>query len=260
MSLASQEEKALACWKPPADTLFNRSLTLLVVAVSRFIMRRMNSLSIEGGDTFQSLLLKRDRGLLTFSNHVSLFDDPLLVCNLRLPPYRQIRWVASDALNFFGSPWKAFIFGAGKCVPIVRGVGFDQLGFDFLRDRLKEGAWVHIFPEGGRTRDPQALLTHPFKPGIGRLMAEARPVALPFYHTGMQRLLPVGAKLPRWRKKIRLVFGEPINCDKLVREDELSGPRLWEALAERSYHALRAMEIALHPAAVGTHEVRGPAA
>ncbi len=255
MSLSKQEGKAVSRWRPPVDTPFNRLLTAVVVTISRFIMKGMNSLTIEGADRFEALLSRGDRGLLTFGNHVSLFDDPLLLSNLHLPRYRDIRWVAADALNFFGSPWKAFIFRAGKCVPIVRGAGLDQQGFDFLRDRLAEGGWVHIFPEGGRTRDQKALLSQPFKAGIGRLMAETRPLALPFYHYGMHEVLPLGAKFPRFRRPVRFVFGDAIDCDELMAEvavldgGQLSGPRLWEAITTRTYEVLRELEMTVNPAA-----------
>src|SRR5712692_6971298 len=56
MSLAAQEERALARWRPPGNTLFNRFLTLIVVGLSRFIMRSMNSLTIEGETQFAALL------------------------------------------------------------------------------------------------------------------------------------------------------------------------------------------------------------
>jgi len=126
MSLARQEQKALARWRPPADALFNRFLTLIVVSLSRLIMKRVNSLTIEGEVRFEALLSRGGRGLLT-----------------------------------------------------------------------------------------------------------------------------------------RLVFGEAIDCEALVseiraREDgpPASGPRLWDSLTERSYEALREMEIALHPDASVEREVK----
>ncbi len=114
-----------------------------------------------------------------------------------------------------------------------------------------------MFPEGGRTRDPRVLMSHPFKSGIGRLMTEAQPIALPFYHYGTHEILPVGAKLPRRSKTVRVLFGDPINCnDDFLREvvasagsPEVAGPALWEALAERAYEALRQLEVVVHPAA-----------
>jgi monolysocardiolipin acyltransferase len=122
-------------------------------------------------------------------------------------------------------------------------------------ERLREGQWVHIFPEGGRTRDPQGLMTPAFKPGIGRLMAEAQPLVLPFYHHGMQGVLPVGALRPRRGKTVRVLFGEPFDAADELRELSQGGPpvegrALWDALAARAHERLRELELRLHPAAV----------
>jgi hypothetical protein len=62
MSLAQQEQKALARWRPPADTLFNRFLTVIVVTLSRFIMKRMNSLTIEGASVAEDSKARIRRG------------------------------------------------------------------------------------------------------------------------------------------------------------------------------------------------------
>ena len=256
MSQDRREREAAARWKP-GRKWYHPLLAAMVIRVSKFAMTTMNTLTIEGLERFHELRHGRDRGLLTYSNHVSLFDDPLLVSNFTLPRYEEIRWVAADALNFFGSRPKAWLFTAGKAVPIVRGAGLDQPGFHFLRERLNEGHWVHIFPEGGRTRDPQALMGASFKSGIGRLMAEARPAVLPFYHYGMHEVLPVGARLPRRGRTLRVVFGEAVDCDEAyVRQAaaragdrELQGPPLWEALAAAAHDALRRLELEVHPAA-----------
>jgi monolysocardiolipin acyltransferase len=254
----SREQAAVARWKP-GRKWYHPAMAVFVIRLSRFVMTFMNALSIEGLERFDSLRERKDRGLLTFSNHVSLFDDPLIVANFGLPRYDDIRWVAADAINFFSSPLKSWVFTAGKGVPIVRGSGMGQPGLRFLADRLRESEWVHIFPEGTRTRDPDSLMAPSFKPGIGRLMAEARPIALPFYHYGMHEVLPVGAKLPRRGKTVRLVFGEPIDCDevhlrRIAAEEgggEPAGPPLWEALAADAHRALRQLEEQAHPAAPG---------
>jgi len=256
MSLEKREQAAVARWKP-GRRWYHPLVAALVIRTSKFVMTSMNTLEIEGMERFEQLCQDRGRGLLTYSNHVSLFDDPILVSNFALPRYEEIRWTATDALNFFGSRPKAWLFTVGKGVPIVRGAGIQQAGFRFLRDRLAEGAWVQIFPEGGRTRDPQALMRDSFKAGIGRLMAEARPLVLPWYHYGMHEVLPVGAKLPRRGRTVRVVFGEPLDCDDAyVRraaaeagDPDLQGPPLWEALAAAAHDALRSLELQVHPAA-----------
>ena len=256
MSLEKREQAAVARWKP-GRRWYHPVVAALVIRTSKFVMTSMNTLEVEGMERFEQLCRDRSRGLLTYSNHVSLFDDPILVSNFSLPRYEEIRWTATDALNFFGSRPKAWLFTVGKGVPIVRGAGIQQAGFRFLRDRLAEGAWVQIFPEGGRTRDPQALMRDSFKAGIGRLMAEARPLVLPWYHYGMHEVLPVGAKLPRRGHTVRVVFGEPLDCDEAyVRraaaragDPDLQGPSLWEALAAAAHDALRSLELQVHPAA-----------
>ena len=152
------------------DHWYKRMLCGLVVKSSKFIMQKMNTVEFENSDEWNELTQQRDRGLLSFSNHVSYFDDPLLISNLGTTAYRQVRWIAADHKNFFGTAFKGFIFSAGKCVPIIRGGGLDQPGFDFLLERLRLGEWVHIFPEGGRTREQTGKLKKPFKLGIGRLL------------------------------------------------------------------------------------------
>lgn len=255
--IGAREARAVARWRP-TRRWYHPALAGLVVIGSKAIMGRLNTLTIEGRERLDALSERDGRGLLTFSNHVSLFDDPLLTANFTSARYDGIRWVASDAINFFGSWWKAWIFTAGRCVPVVRGAGIGQDGFYFLRDRLAEGAWVHVFPEGGRTRDAQALMRTPFKSGIGRLIDETHPIALPFYHYGMQRVLPVGSVRPRAGNRVALRFGEPTVCDEAFADDLTSAvdagdeQRRWETIANWTYAQLRPLELALNPHAGAT--------
>jgi len=249
MALSRREQKALARWRPAKNSFTNRTMRFICVALSKFILTKMNSLELEGTERFEALKDRGDRGLLTFSNHTALFDDPMLPSTFPLGDYDEIRWVATDALNFFSTWPTAFVFSGGKGVPVVRGAGFDQPGFDFLRDRLAEGDWVHIFPEGGRTRREDGLLSNDFKAGVGRLIAETHPIGLPFYHTGMQEVLPIGAKFPRWGKNVRLVFGEAIDFNEdlvaqIAGPDEAAqrGPALWDSLTGYTHEVLSDLE------------------
>ena len=253
---ASEAElRAVRRWRP-GRRWYHPLLAQAVIQTSRFVMRVMNRLEFAGAERFEAAQDRGSRGLLTFSNHVSLFDDPLLISNLSLQPYDRVRWIAADALNFFGSPFKSWLFTAGKAVPIVRGSGVEQPGLAFLAERLREGQWVHIFPEGGRTRDPLARLSTPFKPGIGRLLDAARPIALPFYHYGMQRVLPVSSRMPRPGHRVRVVFGEAIDCgdayiEQLSRSASppAAGMALWQLLAGQAEAALLRLQATAHPEA-----------
>lgn len=190
----------------PRPTGLRRAVAWLVATVSRLVMTRLNRLEVTGGENLAHALAS-GRGVITFSNHVSLFDDPFLTSCLTRARWEELRWVAADAQNFFGSALKAALFNSGKCVPIVRGAGVDQPGMRYLEERLIAGEWVHVFPEGGRTRDPAARLSLPFKTGLATLVRGCRPLLLPFLHEGMQRVLPIGARLPRIGQTVTLCFG-----------------------------------------------------
>ena len=182
-------------------------------------MRTANTVEVSGSERLeqaQDLARAQGRGLLTYSNHVSLFDDPWLTACFVDPPWEHLRWVAADSRNFFGSSWKAALFNAGKCVPIVRGAGIEQPGMAFLEQRLRAGDWVHVFPEGGRTREPGAQLRRPFKTGMAHLIRAAAPVLLPFAHRGMEQVLPLGAWLPRTGQRICVAFGAPVESERAL--------------------------------------------
>ncbi len=102
----SREKVALARWKP-SPRWYHPSIGRVVIATSRLIMTRLIHLTIEGRERFDAAQERGPRGLLTYSNHVSLFDDPLLVANVVSGPYSRVRWVGADAINFFGSRFKA---------------------------------------------------------------------------------------------------------------------------------------------------------
>jgi hypothetical protein len=74
----------------------------------------------------------------------------------------------------------------------------------------------------------------------------------------MHEILPIGSKIPRRGKAVRLIFGDPIDCDERYLQGiteqgaELSGPALWEALAARTYDTLRELELMVHPSAAST--------
>jgi monolysocardiolipin acyltransferase len=210
---SSEQSHAIRHWRPQ-DTWYKPAVCALVVQLSRWTMRGLNRLTFDGQDRWESAFAAADSGVLSFSNHVSLFDDPLLISNLGQTRYSQVRWIPADHLNFFGSWLKGLLFSCGKCVPIIRGGGLDQPGFTFLLERLRAGDWVHIFPEGGRTRESGARLRSPFKTGIGRLLVEAQPIAMPFYHRGMHEILPIGSRLPRWGNEVDVLFGEPTRIDE----------------------------------------------
>ena len=263
---AHQNRKELQHWRPDRHW-YHPLLSKLVVSLSHTILGRLNTLHFENKEKWDSvfadsskILRSSGRGLLSFSNHVSLFDDPLLISSLGITDHKDIRWIAADHKNFFGNNLKGLIYSAGKCVPIIRGGGLDQPGFDFLIERLRQGDWVHIFPEGGRSREPNGRLQLPLKIGIGKLIYEARPLVIPFYHYGMHDVLPIGSAIPRTGKRVRVCFGDPRVVDRSwwlrqlgQRIEDVEPQYAWRIATNWAEDELLKLECNLHPQASPKH-------
>jgi monolysocardiolipin acyltransferase len=58
---------------------------------------------------------------------------------------------------------------------------------EFCLDRLNEGSWTHVYPEGQVNEKKTDLR---LKWGVGRLVADSNvtPVVVPIYHLGMDEV------------------------------------------------------------------------
>lgn len=86
-------------------------------------------------------------------------------------------------------------------------------------DRLREGAWVHTFPEGKVSQEEAPIRR--LKWGTASLIARApvTPIVLPIVHHGLEKVMPenymFGRRplLPLWNRNISIFIGEPIEFD-----------------------------------------------
>ena len=122
----SKFQYAIRYWDPDPKW-YTPLISQSVITLSKLVMGRLNTIKwidqIYWDLAMELYQVNRQQGigLLSFSNHVSLFDDPLLISNLGLSNYEEARWIPTDHINFFGNALKGFIYSAGKCVPILRG-------------------------------------------------------------------------------------------------------------------------------------------
>ncbi|VAH84156.1 uncharacterized protein LOC119278314 [Triticum dicoccoides] len=241
------------------DSVIFRSLQALAVPLignaCHVFMHGLNSVQIYGAEKLQQALQERpkDKPLLTVSNHVAAMDDPFVIASL-LPPSvmleaQKLRWTLCATDRCFTNPVLSTFFRSVKVLPVNRGEGIYQKGMDMALSKLNNGGWVHIFPEGSRSRDGGKTIA-PAKRGVGRLImdADSLPVVVPFVHTGMQDIMPVGKRIPRTGKRVIVVVGDPINFDDLMAENSndsqhISRGDLYDKVTERIGQRLQQLKV-----------------
>ncbi|KAK0602045.1 hypothetical protein LWI29_029847 [Acer saccharum] len=240
------------------DSVILRMLQAVAVpvlgSVCHVFMNGLNRVQVYGVEKLHEALLNRPKNkpLITVSNHVASVDDPFVIASL-LPPRvlldaQNLRWTLCASDRCFKNPVTSAFFRSVKVLPVSRGEGIYQKGMDIALSKLNTGGWVHIFPEGSRSRDGGKTMGSS-KRGVGRLVLDADnvPMVVPFVHSGMQEIMPVGASLPRIGKTVTVVIGDPIEFDDLVNEEQnnkhVSRGKLYDAVASRIGHRLQQLKV-----------------
>eukprot|EP00850_Spirogloea_muscicola_P017035 SM000142S00549 [mRNA] locus=s142:311778:313800:- [translate_table: standard] len=228
----------------PVATAAAGAMLLPVLAnLSHAFMHILNQTEVVGGEKLDAAVRRRPEGqpLITICNHVAAMDDPLVLA-AALPPValldaRAMRWILCATDRCFKSPAAALFFRSLRVLPVERGAGVEQEGMDAALANLDSGGWVHIFPEGSRSRDGGRTL-QPIRRGVGRLVADAAvpPLLLPLVHGGMEAVLPPGSKSPAVGKMVTVVVGDPIEIEDLLAVHHAAGgpkSELLDAIAAR---------------------------
>jgi monolysocardiolipin acyltransferase len=130
-------------------------------------------------------VMERPEGesLLTVCNHLSYLDDTAFYNLLPLQSLfseRKVKWSPAAQEICFTNKILSAYFTRCHAVPVTRGQGVYQRGVDFLINKLNEGHWIHIYPEGKMNMTGEDLR---LKWGVGRIIAEAKklPTVLPMW-------------------------------------------------------------------------------
>ena len=220
------EERRLSLWREVG--LVSATSALAWRGVTRLSLALFHQLTVRGREN-----LPAQSPFVLVANHSSHLDAVVLAAAL---PARHVGSVFPIAAGdtFFTKPATSiFATACMNALPIWRrSCGPHSL--DDLRERLTSGRVIYIlFPEGTRTRTGEMV---PFKPGIGRLVAETAVPIVPCYLDGTFTALPPGRSLPR-PGKITVSIGRAMHCDDIP--NKRAG---WETIArelERSVRELR---------------------
>ncbi|CAM9125291.1 unnamed protein product, partial [Pylaiella littoralis] len=203
----------------------------------RFLLKGFNKVECHNRQALLDAVLDReDRGLLTVSNHMCVYDDPGLWSAL-LPFWRvgraKMRWALCTDDIYYAHPILTNILHAGRTLPIKRTRGMEQPLFKAFFQKLEQGEWGHIFAEGA-IRQPWRFsrgepILSDFKAGIGRLLlrSEKPPLVLPMYHIGMHQIAPetpihkrgrgaLSKIKPNVGRQVRVYVGEPIDIAPII--------------------------------------------
>lgn len=215
-------------------------LGLLVVPAMNLFMRLLNRTQIVGKKNISGL----GRPWILMSNHVSLLDDLFLGPIIFFPRgMRSYGWMplhAPEERNFYKVPLVSWFMRMSKSIPVVRGKGIYQEGVNRLIEAVRNGGILHIYPEGTRTRTGEIGTA---KAGIGRIVYESGAPVVPMYHRGLERVLPIGAGVPRTGKRIFVCIGAPITFEQ---ERGLpNGALTWRLISEKIMIGIREQQARL---------------
>lgn len=136
------------------------------------------------------------------SNHQSFIDSIFLP----LAVHRRVTFVAKA--EYFES-WKtAWFFRAVGMIPLKRDGGTaSERALVTAREVLNAGGVLGIYPEGTRSKDGRLYKGHT---GVARLAVQCGAAVVPIAQFGTAEVQPIGAMMPKFLRKVRIVIGEPL--------------------------------------------------
>jgi 1-acyl-sn-glycerol-3-phosphate acyltransferase len=195
--------------------MYRNTAERILHAVVTFLVRLVYRLKLR-----QPLPVPAEGAAIIAPNHVT-FIDGLIVAALSKRPVRFV--VDADQAKRPFIRW--FVKWAGA-VPIASQKTQPKVfetAFQRIRDYLRAGEVVCIFPEGALTRDGEM---QPFRPGIERIVRETPAPVIPVALRGLwgstfsrrgQTLLSLLGSLfrPLWRRTVEVVWSAPVPAERV---------------------------------------------
>ncbi|MBI4852355.1 MAG: 1-acyl-sn-glycerol-3-phosphate acyltransferase [Acidobacteria bacterium] len=229
-------------------------LALGITAISSYVIfRLMNRVKVEGLENIPT----EHENVLYCLNHNSMLDNFAFETTVYLPKiffkpeYLPVN--LADRKNFFGDPASRkfkdkvmrllgkHFFTHLRAYPVDR-QGGDMGQVDKWVELLKHNIVV-VFPEGTRSRTGQIAEG---KPGVGKMIYQARPTVIPVRMIGMDEVLAVGKIIPRAFRTVHIVIGKPMDLTEWINYPLPSDPGecygLFKGIADEVIDAIKALK------------------
>lgn len=253
-ALVKSENKSMVGASMKTKVGLGFGLALGITAISSYVIfRLMNRVKIEG---LENIPIEHENVLYCL-NHNSMLDNFAFETTVYLPKiFFQPEYLPinlADRKNFFGDPASRKLkdkvmgvlgkhfFAHLRAYPVDRKEG-DMGQVDKWVELLKQNIVV-VFPEGTRSRSGQIAEG---KPGVGKLIYQARPTVIPVRMIGMDEILAVGKIIPRAFRTVKIVIGKPMDLTEWINYPLPSDPGerygLFKGIADEVIDTIKALK------------------
>jgi 1-acyl-sn-glycerol-3-phosphate acyltransferase len=197
----------------------------------------------------RSQILETSGSVIVVANHRSFFDMYVVTANLmrRRLSKRIIFPVRSD---FFYTSWLGLVVNflmsfLAMYPPLFRRgeqAALNLFALEELGTLLRGGEmFVGLHPEGTRKKDDDPYTLLPAKPGVGRVIFEAKVPVVPVFINGLgnNALAQVWGNFTGRGRAIHIVFGAPVALGDLLAE--APSTRLFQTISDRCMKEVAAL-------------------
>jgi len=163
--------------------------------LARFLLHLLFGYRTEGAEK-----VPKTGPVILAANHLSILDPIAIGAGIKRP----VSFLARA--DVFRLPVLSWLLPRLYAIPVERGTG-DLSAIKGAIRALERGMAFGIFPEGTRSRSGRL---QPFKTGVAAIAFRTGSPVVPVAVVGSEKAWPVGRKLFRLRRPIRVVYGDPI--------------------------------------------------
>ena len=210
-------------WLKPLNPIQSATAETLFY-ISKLIMRTFCNVQAVGLED-----LSPEQQYVFTPNHASYIDAFAFAAAIPYERMRKTQWAGWAGIAF-GNPVFSFLSRLSQVIPIEAKQSL-MSSLALAAGVLKRGNSLVWFPEAERTLDGKLLK---FKTGIGMLLEDSDVPVVPVYLDGTREALPPGSFFLRPRQ-VRVIFGDPVLAEQLVKEGEgrVAHERIANALHDR---------------------------